>query len=576
MATLTDRPPDRPPPAQPGARRWTPGRRVAVPPRPPGRPPRRRRARLLGGAYLLAPLSAAAAALLALAALVVALVLAFGSGPAPPATGAAALVPDDALLYLHVSTDPARPEVRRALAEAGRIPGLAALLSDVGGRLAAVLSDRSGAGFAQIRPWLGREAALAVLNTPGQSAGTLIVLDVRDRHRARAFLAANGALPAGAYRRVALLRQPSGTVLAFLGHYLVAGQASSVRAAVRLAAGGASLAASPLYQRAAAGEPADRVLDAYVSAAGLQRALLPRTGLLGALGVLLYQPPFSAATITLSPSAAGLALRVHTALFAPAVSGPPRQFTPSLPDALPAGSPLMLDAAGVRGAAGKFLAAAARLGMLGRVGTLLGRLGQALRAEGVSVGRVLASLGGETALAVVPGRGGGGPAPVLVARPPHPAAARAELASLEGPLTQAFAPPSQGAGVAPEVSVLTRRGATISELTLAPGFQLDWTVAHGLLIVSTTPAGLAAVLDHTAPLSGEPGYRATLGSAPGQVTSLVFLDLAPLLRLGQQTGLIGETPLESLLPELERVRAIGLASTGGGTDTTTQLQIRIR
>jgi hypothetical protein len=318
------------------------------------------------------------------------------------------------------------------------------------------------------------------------------------------------------------------------------------------------------------------VLDAYVSAAGLQRALLPRQGLLGALGALLYQPPFSAATIAVSPTPGGFAVRVHTALFAPAVSHAPRQLAPSLAGVLPAGSMMLLDAPGLRGAAAKLLAAAARVGALGRVGTALARLGGALEAQGVQIGRVFAAFGGEAALAIVPGRAGAGPAPVLVGRPRHPEAARRELAGLEGPLTEAFAPPSSGAGLVPQVTTATVAGATVSELALAPGFQLDWTVAHGLAVLSTTPAGVAAVLSRHAPLSGQPSYRQTLGGGPGQVTSLVFFDLGPLLRLGQQTGLIGGTALQSLRPDLERIRAIGLASSGGTTDTTTQLQLQIR
>lgn len=573
MATLTDRP-------QGQEQRWTPGRRSHErPPQPPGdRKPKRGNPRLLGAAYLLAPLTAAAAALLALAAVVVAIVLALGAGPAPPAVGAAAVVPANALLYLHVSTDRSRPEVGLALRDARRLPTAPALFSSLTARLDSILGDGAAVDFrTQVRPWLGREAAFAVLDTAGSSAGTLIVLDVRDRRRAGTFLRHAGAVPDGSYRHVSLLRQPSGTVFAFLGHYLVAGQPASVSAAVDITAGGApSLAASGLYQRAADGEPDDRVLDAYVSSAGLQRALLPRQGLLGALGELLYQPPFSAATLTLSPTPRGFSLRVHTALFAPAVIRPARQFSPSLAAVLPARSTLVLDAASLRAAAAKLLAAAAKVGVMGRIGTLLARLGSALSAEGVKLGRLFGVFGGETAFALVPGTNGGGPAPVLVGRTTRPAAARAELGSIEAPLMQAFAPPSNGAGVAPEPAAKTVAGATLSELTLAPGLQFDWAVAHGLVVVSTTPAGIAEVLRHAAALDGEPAYRAALGDSPGQVTSLLFFDLGPLLRLGSRLGLIGGTALTALAPDIEQIRAIGLASTSGATDTTTQLQLQLR
>jgi hypothetical protein len=114
----------------------------------------------------------------------------------------------------------------------------------------------------------------------------------------------------------------------------------------------------------------------------------------------------------------------------------------------------------------------------------------------------------------------------------------------------------------------------VSELTLAPGLQLDWAVSHGLVVLSTSPEAIAGVISHRRALSGEPTYRGAVQGLPTQVTSLVFFDLGPLLRLASQTGLIGSTTLQALRPDLERINAISLASTRGETDTTTELQIR--
>ena len=69
-------------------------------------------------------------------------------------------------------------------------------------------------------------------------------------------------------------RYRSGTVLAFVRHYLAIGQPASVQAAIDAADGSLqSLASNPAYTRAASTEPADRVLDAYVSADGVSRVL---------------------------------------------------------------------------------------------------------------------------------------------------------------------------------------------------------------------------------------------------------------------------------------------------------------
>ena len=527
-----------------------------------------------------ARLAAAIAVVLAVAAVVMAIVLGLASGSAEPASGAARLVPADALLYLHVSTDPSRPDVRRALARAQRLPGASLLTGAATGRLDAILGGGGSVAvdFAtDVRPWLGREAALAVLDTAGSTAGTLIVLDVRARLGARAFLAAHGAVSSGDYRGVALLQEPSGTTLAFLGHFLVCGQVASVEAAIDVARGARSLADSGLYQQLAAAEPTDRVLDVYAPGAGVARALLPSGGLLGALGTLLYQPALRAAAIAVSPAAGGYRAWVHSVLDpkqAGVGTAHAREVTASLAGVLPAGTMMMVDAANLRGAAAKLLAAASRVGVAARAADLLVRLGGALISQGVSVNRLFAMFGSEAALAVVPGSGGSGPAPVLVGRSAHPAEALTELSNLEGPLTQAFTP-STGGGLVPEVGATTIGGATVSQLTLAPGLELDWAVSHGLVVLSTSGRAVASVIRHQRSLSGERAYQNAVGNLPKQVTSLVFFDLGPLLRLGEQTGLIGGDVLTALLPDLEQARAIGLASTIGNANTTTQLQLQI-
>jgi hypothetical protein len=108
-----------------------------------------------------------AAAALAIALLVVLLT----SGTAAPATRADALVPADAVLYVHVSTDPDRELDRRLVERLRAFPAL---------------SDVAGA-YDRARPWLGDEAAFVV--TP---VGSATLLAVRDGRKA-----AEGALVGG-------------------------------------------------------------------------------------------------------------------------------------------------------------------------------------------------------------------------------------------------------------------------------------------------------------------------------------------------------------------------------------------
>ena len=219
-----------------------------------------------------------AVAIAGLVALAIALVAGGGTAEQPPATGADALVPADALAYVHLSTDPARAAVGDAVALEQRLPAASALIGSLSARLGAILSRPGGSpSFSfptDVRPWLGKEAAFALLDTQSATADSLILLGVRDRARAQAFLGSSGAAQVGTYRGVPELGYRSGTVLAFVRHYLAIGQPASVQAAIDAADGSLrSLASNPAYARAASTEPADRVLDAYVSADGVSRVL---------------------------------------------------------------------------------------------------------------------------------------------------------------------------------------------------------------------------------------------------------------------------------------------------------------
>src|SRR6202011_6422974 len=101
-----------------------------------------------------------------IAVLVAVIVADSGAGADAPATGAAAVVPSDALAYLHVSTDSGRPAVKRALALAERFPDFPLLREGLLVRLSSITSSAGTIPGAidfssDIRPWLGKEAALA-------------------------------------------------------------------------------------------------------------------------------------------------------------------------------------------------------------------------------------------------------------------------------------------------------------------------------------------------------------------------------------------------------------------------------
>ena len=543
------------------------------------------RARTLLAALRSRRVLALAASVLALAAaIVVAVALSQSASTEPPATGAAKIVPGDALAYVHISTDARRPAVRSALRLAGSFPSFPLLGADVLARLAGIMSGKaaSGAGAlvafdSDIRPWLGKEAAIAFLNTQGSTAGSEIVLGVRSRPAARAFLLRSGATSAGTYDGVALYRLRTGIETAFVGGYLVLAQPPALDSAIAAGTGRIpSLARSRAYDLAAATEPAGRVLDAYFSAAGVSRLLVPQKGLVGALGALLYQPAALGSTVSLTPVGGGARVYVSTALSSRlATGGGAREFTPTLASELPAGSLLLLDARGLGRIAPRVLGAGSAAGIAGRLGPLLQRLGAALAAEGADVRGLETLFGGESAVAVAP-VGTGPPTLIVIARTADERRARTELAGLEGPLANLFPAPSRGSGVVPEFTTHGIDGVNAHQLSLGPGLSIDYAVFRGLIVVSTSLRGIGAVARHAGTLAAESAYLKSLPGQPQPVTSLGFLDFNRLLSLLKSTGLTSGARYQALRPDLQRIQAVGVQTRRGQAELSAQIVFKIQ
>jgi hypothetical protein len=504
---------------------------------------------------------------------VVAVLVFSGSGPVPPATGAARVVPAAVLGYVHLSIDQGRSSVRDGEALARKFPDFPLAYGAAISRLSAIVGGSSSVDFATgIRPWLGKEAAFALLDTPGASAPSLIVLDVSKLARARRFVSGAGAAPVAAYDGVRILGYSSGTELAFVGHYLVVGPDLAVRAAVAAGTGRArSLAADPAYQRAAAGEPAGRVLDVYLPAAGLRRVLQPRGGVIGAIAGLLDRPALEGTTLSLSAVSSGAEVQIHSAVRSGASH--PISFAPTLQSVLPAGSTLMLDVDGLDRAGPQLLRAFATAGVAANVAPLLARLGTALAGQGVTARKVVSSIfGGETAVALSPGPT---PSLLIVARTSHQAATQNELARLEAPLTALFPAPTTGPGQIPGLADQQVGGVTVHELGLGPGLQIDYAVSGGLVVVSTSVRAIDEVASRSRALVDDNAYKTVLANQPGRLSSVLFADFSQLLSLGEQTGLTSGARMRELLPDLSKIRAIGLSSANGESDTTTELHVEI-
>jgi hypothetical protein len=510
--------------------------------------------------------------------LVVVLLLRSCGGDSPPAEGAARFVPARVLAWVHVSTDRGRDGVQRAVDLAKRFPGYGRVQDRLLARLASgaqpVRYDRD------LAPWLGGEVGLALLETTGQTAGTLIVAAVADRGKADAYLRRSGQSSTATYRGVVIRR--FGTVASTItGGYLLIGQESVLRSVIDSRHGrGKTLAADGTYRRAMRGLPAGRVADAYLTPGGVRRLLQPQGGVLGVAGVLLDQPALAGAGVAVTAQGGSARLTVHSIRDPRLARGRPPtfgSFAPVLTGAVPKNVMAYVGISQLDKAARRILSISAATGAGGaRIQQLLRTRAQDFsRRTGVNVQRdVLPLFQGEVALSLTASL----PSPYLtvVARTTNEARTRTALGKLQAPLVQLFLPQTANPGQAPTFAERDIGGGVQAfSLDLAAGVQINYAVFDGKLVISTNLEGVRAVKRARGSLTDNGSYQATLGSHSKRVTSLVFLDFSQLLGLGERTGLNANRSYLAVRNDLRRIRALGASTSGGGTESTTELRLQI-
>ena len=496
-----------------------------------------------------------------------------GGGPAPAAR-AATLVPGDALAYLHLSTDRDRPSVERALELAEGFPswpglrdGLIARLGGAGGPQAA----------SELEGWIGDEAAFALLDTRGERADSLVLIEVGDRARALRYLERRTGKPVGQtpYKGT-VIRTYRTTRAAFTKRFLALGPAASVRKAIDLQAGGASLAASPAYRKAAAGLPTGRVADAWLSTDGVRRVLAPAGGLLGVAGQLLDRPGLAGVAGAVAPDGDGARVTMKS-LLGPGAPPQPAPFRASLLSDVPADAIAMLETTGLDRLASRLLGLPG--GGPAGFGAAFARLKAALeRRTGVDLNaQVLPLLRDEAAVSIAAAL----PVPVvtIVARTRDEQRTREALANLQLPLARLLQAPGAGqesTGALAAFRPLRLAGADAYQLDVQPGFSLVYTVADGKLIASTSALGVEAAREATDPLADTEGFKTVVPDRDSRITSLVFLDFNQLLGLGEQAGLADDRSFARYRKDLRKLGAVGASTSTEGTTTSAEIVFEIR
>jgi hypothetical protein len=443
-------------------------------------------------------------------------VVAFGGGDGgaakPPASGAAKLVPADALVYVHLSTDRDRAQTRDAAKVAESFPSWRTLRDGIVSRLQAPGCDVATKALED-----ADEAALAIFDTGSSSqANSLVLVDTGKEHP--------GAR-----------QQACGSLSStYVGTFLAIGQPESLNVAAKLqkADGKGSLAQAAGPKKELAALPEDRVADGWLSADGLRRLLAPQGGLLGAAGVLFDQPTLKGAAFGVEAEGDRAKLTVKSQLdpslrTSKAADAGFKPFRPTLAASVPADAMAYLGVSNLAPALQRLLAAA------GSSSKTIEQLARSLDEP------LLKVFPDEAAVVLTEAT----PAPILtiLAHAKDEAAARRALDGLPAAVRK----------------------------------TLSTAVWDGKVAVSTSPKGIAAVKAGGKRLTDTENWQKAVGNHPESLSSLLFLDFTRLLKLGEATGLDESSAYQAARADLQKVRAIGARTTGDDSESTAEISLLV-
>lgn len=480
-----------------------------------------------------------------------------GASDDPRGDEAVLLVPRNALVYGHANVEPNSDQWRFAGEVVRKLPTLRRLRE----RALRSLSrgDRALDFDTSLRPWIGDEAAIALL-PDGRRASSLILVRVADQARARDFLRGAGT-PRERRHKGITVRSYGDLATAFVGNFLAIGRPEHVRAAIDTRGGG-SLGADSLFRSAVRGlDTGDPIAYAYASQDGVSRLLRQQGGLVARVGGLLERPGLRAAAASVRALPNGLRASV-VSLLIPAEGDAPR-FEPTLPAEIPAATIAYLGARGLD----EIFDQLAQVGAAGSVERVLGR-------ELGSVGRrtllraVEPLLGRETALVVSP------PASLPVISLVVANTSREEggdvVVALQPLLAELLRAPS---GAAQVPTLVPRRIAGVEAVTLkvSPSLELTYAAFDDKLVVSTSPEGVRRLRTGGKSLEDNQFFAPGLRGFLDRPSSVVFLDLRRLTALAERAGL-GDTPdYRAVQRDIARVGAVSVVTATERSSQTAEI-----
>jgi hypothetical protein len=452
-------------------------------------------------------------------------------------------------------------------------------VSDPGPKLDALIDKSIGSGAsyeADVRPWLGQQAAVAVLpGTTTAHAEYAIVVDQTNTAKATAatknpalFRSSGGTadtLASASYRGVSYTEDVTAKMdTGVVGDYVVvANDAAAFDAIVDTDKGSPSLAASGGYKQAVSAELTGADGVAYVPLLRLIDALIP-------------------ATSTESPTAAGILQQLRTRYAKAILSGSARfdsngaaiDFADSAASSssssssgetnpigtLPDGSWLAIGFTNVGPSLGKVFTELGQLGSTGGLGNFTSSLGEIQQVTGVNVEGDLASI--TTAGFFAKGSNLGTLEAALVLGVKDPSKAPTIVSQL-GRLASLIATSDHAFTVGALSQANIQSGFTIQVPNLP--FTFDVAAGGGRIVVALGTTSLNDALASSGRLSASSSYSAAASLLGSGIQPDLIVDLPGIAALLRNLNVAGSPSAAKVLPYLQRLGTIALGSgtTGG-------------
>jgi hypothetical protein len=512
-----------------------------------------------------------------------------GGDSCSPTDDAIALVPENALAYAHLDTDPDSDQFAAATDLASRIPLLSRLA--IGGvtEIAGIRVDYES----QIKPWAGGEMALALLPS-GTSVERVVMIKADDPAAAEDFAAEQFGpqRSTGDAGGSDLSIGKRGEAWAIEDGFLLLGTEGGVSDMLAAKQEGSYLAGSDgtavLNQL-----PEQRLAYAYLSAAGA-RALLS-IGSLEPLDTFIDSAATEGAAAAVAADEDGLHLTLRSELdpgrteTSPGFFAALPEFTPSLNSDIGAGSLAYLGL-GDPAASVAALLDQAKSSSPSLVAAFRTASKDLEKQAGIDIGRdLLPLLGSEAALSVQPVAAAAADAPAapgvvvgaatpyvsLIAKGVDGGSAARSLAELQEPVAKALAPSDGNSGQVPIFETIQVAGVQAQLLAISPVFNLTYATYDDRLVIATDSLGIEGARSTENGLDTSSSFQQATADFPDSVSLLAYFNLVGLLGLGEQAGLAEDPAYVSYAPDLRALTAAALAVDGSNDQIRTDLQIAV-